>query len=43
VVEQGPADDVILNPQHEYTRRLRDASPNPEAQFAVPSAKGGRK
>ena len=33
VVERGPADDVILNPTHEYTRRLRDASPNPEALF----------
>jgi ABC-type glutathione transport system ATPase component len=34
VVEYGPADEVILNPQHEYTRQLRDASPNPEALFA---------
>lgn len=34
VVEYGRADDVILNPQHEYTRQLRDASPNPEALFA---------
>jgi len=34
VVEHGPADDVILRPQHEYTRRLRDASPDPDARFA---------
>ena len=33
VVEAGPADDVILDPQHEYTRRLRDASPNPDLLF----------
>jgi ABC-type glutathione transport system ATPase component len=34
VVEYGQADDVILRPQHDYTRQLRDASPNPEAHFA---------
>ncbi|GAA1870841.1 ABC transporter ATP-binding protein [Myceligenerans crystallogenes] len=33
VVERGPADDVILDPQHEYTRALRDASPDPERHF----------
>ncbi|WP_449386149.1 ABC transporter ATP-binding protein [Cellulomonas soli] len=40
VVEQGPADDVILRPQHEYTRALRDASPDPDKHFAAsgPSA-----
>ncbi len=35
VVEEGPADDVILNPQHEYTRALRDASPDPDRHFAT--------
>ncbi|MBT2484422.1 MULTISPECIES: ABC transporter ATP-binding protein [unclassified Microbacterium] len=35
VVEHGPADDVILNPQHPYTRELRAASPDPEKHFAV--------
>ncbi|WP_454051603.1 ABC transporter ATP-binding protein [Cellulomonas sp. Marseille-Q8402] len=34
VVEEGPADDVILRPQHPYTRALRDASPDPDAHFA---------
>lgn len=35
VVERGPADQVILDPQHPYTRQLRDASPNPDAHFAA--------
>jgi ABC-type glutathione transport system ATPase component len=35
VVEQGPADDVILRPQHEYTRALRNASPDPDRHFAA--------
>lgn len=30
VVERGPADDVILNPQHDYTKTLLDAAPEPE-------------
>ncbi|NQX11852.1 ABC transporter ATP-binding protein [Microbacteriaceae bacterium VKM Ac-2855] len=30
VVERGPADDVILNPQHDYTRLLALAAPDPE-------------
>ncbi|WP_193597660.1 ABC transporter ATP-binding protein [Microbacterium sp. YJN-G] len=38
IVEQGPADDVILNPQDPYTRQLRAASPDPERWFAA----GGR-
>ncbi|WP_426505484.1 ABC transporter ATP-binding protein [Dactylosporangium sp. McL0621] len=29
VVERGPADDVILDPQHPYTRLLAAASPDP--------------
>lgn len=35
VVERGPADDVILNPQDPYTRELRAASPDPEKHFAT--------
>ena len=35
VVEHGPADDVILNPQDPYTRELRAASPDPERYFAA--------
>lgn len=34
IVEQGPADQVILNPQDPYTKSLRDASPDPEKHFA---------
>ncbi|TKR27282.1 ABC transporter ATP-binding protein [Cellulomonas hominis] len=34
VVEHGSADDVILRPQHPYTRELREASPDPESFFA---------
>lgn len=30
IVERGPADDVILNPQHAYTRLLAVAAPDPE-------------
>lgn len=30
IVERGPADDVILNPQHEYTQRLREAAADPD-------------
>ncbi|MDR1078850.1 MAG: ABC transporter ATP-binding protein, partial [Propionibacteriaceae bacterium] len=34
VVEHGPADDVILRPQADYTRRLAQAAPNPERRLA---------
>ncbi|MGC3994483.1 MAG: ATP-binding cassette domain-containing protein [Propionicimonas sp.] len=30
IVERGPADEVILHPQHDYTRRLREAAADPE-------------
>ncbi|MEZ3160866.1 ATP-binding cassette domain-containing protein [Microbacterium sp. BWT-B31] len=33
VVERGPADEVILHPKDDYTRRLRDASPNPDLLY----------
>jgi oligopeptide/dipeptide ABC transporter ATP-binding protein len=29
IVERGPADDVILRPQHPYTQLLAAAAPNP--------------
>ena len=40
VVESGPADDVILTPQHPYTRALRDASPDPDRHFARSRSEG---
>jgi peptide/nickel transport system ATP-binding protein len=30
VVERGPADEVILHPQHDYTRTLLAAAPDPD-------------
>ena len=29
IVENGPSDDVILNPQHDYTKLLLEAAPEP--------------
>ncbi|AZQ76041.1 ABC transporter ATP-binding protein [Flaviflexus ciconiae] len=29
IVEQGPSDEVILNPQHDYTKKLLAAAPSP--------------
>ncbi len=34
VVERGPADDVILHPQHEYTQLLAQAAPDPDRRLA---------
>lgn len=34
IVESGPSDDVILNPQHPYTQLLAEAAPNPEKRLA---------
>ncbi len=34
VVEQGPARDIFLDPQHEYTQALFDAAPGKEWDFA---------
>ncbi|MBU5423656.1 ATP-binding cassette domain-containing protein [Cellulomonas hominis] len=42
VVERGASDDVILRPQHPYTRALRDASPDPDKHFAGPATTAGR-
>jgi ABC-type glutathione transport system ATPase component len=33
IVERGPADDVILRPQHAYTKSLADAAPDPERRL----------
>ncbi|WP_051138878.1 ATP-binding cassette domain-containing protein [Agromyces italicus] len=35
IVERGPADEVILNPQHEYTMRLLEAAADPERHGAL--------
>jgi ABC-type glutathione transport system ATPase component len=34
IVERGPSDQVILDPQHDYTKLLLGASPNPEKHFS---------
>jgi peptide/nickel transport system ATP-binding protein len=36
VVERGPADAVILDPQHPYTRLLAAAAPDPERRWPSP-------
>jgi peptide/nickel transport system ATP-binding protein len=36
VVERGPADDVILDPRHPYTRLLAEASPDPRRPRKAP-------
>ncbi|GAB3748895.1 ABC transporter ATP-binding protein [Microlunatus parietis] len=43
VVERGPADEVILNPQAEFTRALRNASPEPatSSRFLAEAARRG--
>jgi ABC-type oligopeptide transport system ATPase subunit len=33
IVERGPSDEVILNPQHPYTQLLAQAAPNPEKRL----------
>jgi peptide/nickel transport system ATP-binding protein len=33
IIEHGPADDVILHPQQEYTKLLANAAPNPERRL----------
>jgi len=33
IVERGVADEVILHPQHEYTKKLAAAAPNPELRL----------
>ncbi|MFV0634534.1 ABC transporter ATP-binding protein [Demequina sp.] len=48
VVERGPADQVILDPQHDYTKTLLQAAPDPdrlgqmrdEVRAALAAAKG---
>jgi peptide/nickel transport system ATP-binding protein len=33
IIESGPADEVILHPQQDYTKRLANAAPNPERRL----------
>ena len=34
IIEHGPSDDVILNPQQDYTKVLLNAAPDPEKHFS---------
>ena len=34
IVEHGPTEEVLLNPQHEYTRHLLSAAPRIEEKTA---------
>jgi peptide/nickel transport system ATP-binding protein len=34
IIERGPSDQVILNPQQEYTQLLAKAAPNPERRLS---------
>ena len=43
IVERGPADDVILNPRHDYTKTLADAAPNPDRRLMRQSAGADRR
>ena len=36
IVEVGPADDVLLDPQHPYTRELLAAAPRPGSTLVAP-------
>lgn len=38
VVEQGPVDEVLLQPQHDYTRKLLEAVPRPPLNTAGDSS-----
>ncbi len=40
VVERGPADSVILNPQHDYTKLLAASAPDPERMGKLVRATG---
>ncbi len=37
IVEEGPVEEVLLNPQHEYTRRLLSVVPTSEGPLADPA------
>jgi peptide/nickel transport system ATP-binding protein len=37
IVEEGPVEEVLLNPQHEYTRRLLSVVPTSQGPLADPA------